>query len=150
MKSEDRKPNIHFFATHWGFDEIPLTEFIPRVRQSGYVETVMGRRRYIPEVRSSNPNIRAAGDRMAVNMPIQGTSADIIKIAMVRIQRQMDALKLRSLMIIQVHDELIFEVPQDELEQMRGLVEELMPSAMDLAVPLDVEFKVGETWGDME
>jgi len=87
---------------------------------------------------------------MAVNMPIQGTAADIIKIAMVRIQERLDELKLRSMMIIQVHDELIFEVPREELEQVRAIVTELMPSAMVLAVPLDVELKTGDTWGDME
>ena len=121
-----------------------------QVRESGYVETLLGRRRYIHEIRSSNHNVRAAGERMAINMPIQGTAADIIKIAMVRIQERMDALKLRSMMIIQVHDELIFETPQEELVQMKAVVMELMPSAMTLAMPLDVELKTGPTWGDME
>ena len=94
--------------------------------------------------------VRAAGERMAINMPIQGTAADVIKIAMIRIQERMDALKLRSMMIVQVHDELIFEAPKVELEQMKAVVMELMPSAMTLAVPLDVELKTGATWGDME
>ena len=83
-------------------------------------------------------------------MPIQGTAADILKIAMVHIQERLDELKLSSMMIIQVHDELIFETPQDELEQVKAIVMELMPSAMTLAVPLDVELKSGYTWGDME
>ena len=87
---------------------------------------------------------------MAVNTPIQGTAADIIKIAMVSIQGRMDDLGLRSMMILQVHDELIFEVPQDEVDQMKAIVTELMPSAMSLAVPLNVELKTGYTWGDME
>ena len=120
-----------------------------QVKENGYVETISGRRRYIPEVHSSNFNVRSAGERMAINMPIQGTAADIIKIAMVNIQERMDALRLRSMMIIQVHDELIFETPQDELEQMNAIVMELMPSAMTLAVPLEVELKTGYTWGDM-
>ena len=120
-----------------------------QVKENGYVETISGRRRYIPEVHSSNFNVRSAGERMAINMPIQGTAADIIKIAMVNIQERMDALALRSMMIIQVHDELIFETPEDELEQMSAIVMELMPSAMTLAVPLDVELKTGHTWGDM-
>jgi DNA polymerase-1 len=114
------------------------------------VETLLGRRRYIPEIHSPNHNVRAAGERMAINMPIQGTAADIIKIAMVRIQERLDGLKLRSMMIIQVHDELIFEAPNDELEQMQSIVMELMPSAMLLAAPLEVELKTGYTWGDME
>jgi DNA polymerase-1 len=120
-----------------------------QVAQNGYVETLVGRRRYIPEISSSSFHVRAAGERMAVNMPIQGTAADIIKLAMVRIQERMDALRLRSMMIIQVHDELIFEVPQGELEQMKALVSELMPAAMGLAVPLEVDLKTGYNWGDM-
>ena len=121
-----------------------------QVSKDGYVETLLGRRRYIPEVQSSNFHVRGAGERMAINMPIQGTAADIIKIAMIRIQERMDELKLRSKMIIQVHDELIFEAPKDELEQMKELVLELMPAAMELAVPLDVDLKTGDRWGDME
>ena len=83
-------------------------------------------------------------------MPIQGTAADIIKIAMIRIQERLDALALRSLMIIQVHDELIFEVPHHELDQIQAIVMELMPSAMVLKTPLVIELKTGPTWDDME
>ncbi len=148
-----RKEGMQFTETYFG--KYPgIREYIEsvkaEVKRLGYVQTLMGRRRYIPEVGSSNRQVRSAGERMAVNMPIQGTAADIIKIAMVRIQERIDALKLRSLMIIQVHDELIFEVPQEELSQLKEVVLELMPSAMDLAVPLDVELKTGFTWGDME
>ena len=121
-----------------------------QVKKAGYVETLLGRRRYIPEVHSSNYNVRAAGERMAINMPIQGTAAEIIKLAMIHIRERIDALKLRSMMILQVHDELIFEVPRVELEQMTAIVTELMPAAMTLAVPLDVELKTGDNWGDME
>jgi DNA polymerase-1 len=87
---------------------------------------------------------------MAINMPIQGTAADILKIAMVRIQERIEAEGLRSLMILQVHDELIFEAPQNELDYMRDLVLELMPSAMELTVPLEVELKTGYNWDQME
>ena len=121
-----------------------------KVKEAGYVETLVGRRRYIPEARSRNYVVRSAGERMAINMPIQGTAADILKIAMVRIQERLDALKLRTMMILQVHDELIFETPRDELGQMSAILTELMPSAMELAVPLDVELKTGDNWGDME
>jgi DNA polymerase-1 len=120
------------------------------VREKGYVETLLGRRRYIPEIKASNYHVRGAGERMAINMPIQGTAADIIKIAMIRIQERMDELKMRSMMIVQVHDELIFEVPRDEMEQMQAIVTELMPSAMTLDVPLNVELKHGDNWGAME
>ena len=120
------------------------------VARTGYVETLMGRRRYIPEISSGNRMVRASGERMAINMPIQGTAADILKVAMVRIQERLDDLGLASMMIIQVHDELIFEVPSDEMDRMKEIVMELMPAAMALAVPLNVELKTGYTWGDME
>ncbi|NQU96611.1 MAG: DNA polymerase I, partial [Chloroflexi bacterium] len=87
---------------------------------------------------------------MAVNMPVQGTAADVIKIAMIAIDREMDRRHLQSRMTIQVHDELIFEVAPGEMEELRGLVTELMPAAMNLSVPLTVEVKTGATWGDME
>lgn len=119
------------------------------VKERRYVETLSGRRRYINEVQSRNYNVRASGERMAVNMPIQGTAADIIKIAMIGIQRQLDALAMRSRMIIQVHDELIFEAPLDELDRLKAIVMEIMPSALPLDVPLDVELKSGANWGDM-
>ena len=120
---------------------------------NGYVETLTGRRRSIPELQSANGRQRAAGERMAVNMPIQGTAADIIKIAMIRIQRQIEALGLRSKMILQVHDELIFEAPRAELPQMQAIITELMSSAVppnaQFAVPLEVDLKAGDNWGDM-
>ena len=120
------------------------------VKEDGYVETLKGRRRYIPEIRSPNFHQRSAGERMAINMPIQGTAADILKLAMVRLQAEMDTRELRSMMILQVHDELIFEAPQDELDEMKGLVGEIMPAAMSLAVPLEVDVKTGANWGDMD
>ena len=120
------------------------------VRDDGYVETLKGRRRYIPEIRSPNFHQRSAGERMAINMPIQGTAADILKLAMVRLQAEMDARALRSMMILQVHDELIFESPQDELDEMKALVNDIMPAAMDLVVPLEVDVKTGANWGDMD
>ena len=119
-------------------------------RERGYVETVLGRRRYLPDITSRNVHVRQAAERAAVNMPIQGTAADVIKIAMLRIMERMDELEMRSKMILQVHDELIFEVPRDELDRMREVVMELMPSALPLDVPLDVELKSGDTWGDLE
>ena len=124
-----------------------------QVRADGYVETLMGRRRRINEIHSRSYHTRAAGERMAVNMPIQGTAADIIKIAMINIQQRMEELGMRSRMILQVHDELIFEAPRGELEQMRAIITELMPAAVPPAVgfevPLEVEMKVGDNWGEM-
>ncbi len=120
-----------------------------QARELGYVQTVMGRRRYIPEIKSPNRQIREAAERMAINMPVQGTSADIIKVAMIDIYREMGKRGLRSKMILQVHDELVFEVPPGEIDSMKGLVSELMPQAMTLSVPLKIDIKLGKNWGEM-
>jgi len=119
------------------------------VRIRGYVTTLLGRRRYVPEVYSESRTVREAAERAAINMPIQGTSADLIKIAMVRIFAQMQAEGLRSEMILQVHDELVFRVPKDELPRMVELVRETMEGAMTLDVPIRVDVKVGKNWLDM-
>ena len=119
-------------------------------RELGYVETELGRRRYLPNITTRNFHMRQAAERAAINMPIQGTAADIIKIAMIKIMDRMIDLEMKSKMILQVHDELIFEVPRDELGQMREIVVELMPASLNLAVPLVVELKTGDTWGDLE
>ena len=118
--------------------------------ETGYAQTLSGRIRRLPDIVSHNRMARAAAERMAINMPIQGTAADVIKIAMVNIDREMSRLEVKSRMTIQVHDELIFEVAPGELETMKNLVQEFMPSAMDLTVPLQVEVKTGYTWGDLE
>jgi len=138
-----------YFEKHKGVREY-VESTKRQARERGYVETVLGRRRYIPEINSSNAQVRAAAERMAINMPVQGTSADIIKLAMIGIQREMDRRGLMAKMILQVHDELVFDVPEQELEQMEALVEEIMPYALTLSVPLKVETKVGSNWGEME
>jgi DNA polymerase-1 len=120
-----------------------------QARELGYVQTVLGRRRYIPEINSPNRQIREAAERMAINMPVQGTSADIIKIAMVNLHRKMEKQKLRSKMTLQVHDELLFEVPPEEIDKMKELVSEIMPQALKLAVPLKIDMKLGKNWAEM-
>jgi len=119
-------------------------------RESGYVQTILGRRRAIPEVNSSNRNLREAAERMAINMPVQGTSADIIKVAMVKLDKEMIKRRLKSKLLLQVHDELIFEVPGDELAEMRELVPHIMSTSLELSLPLRVDVKTGENWGQME
>jgi len=121
-----------------------------QVRDRGYVETLLGRRRFIPDVNASNRQVREAAERMAINMPVQGTSADIIKVAMIDLDRELAQRKLKSKMLLQVHDELVFEVPEDELELMRNLVPEIMSQALKLSVPLKVDVKVGHNWGEMD
>ena len=121
-----------------------------QARRDGYVQTLLGRRRYIPDINSANRQVREAAERMAINMPVQGTSADIIKVAMINLYREMERRRLKSKMLLQVHDELVFEVPDEEMETMRKLVAEIMDSAVVLSVPLKVETKIGKNWGEMK
>ncbi|MDP7090120.1 MAG: DNA polymerase, partial [Dehalococcoidia bacterium] len=131
-----------------------IRDYIEQVKQSardtGYAETIIGRRRYLPDINAGHPMHRSAAERVSVNMPIQGTAADVIKIAMVNISNEMKTQKMQSKMSIQVHDELIFEIAPGELMEMQILVTTMMPAAMELAVPLLVEAKTGPTWGDMD
>lgn len=119
-------------------------------REIGYVSTLMGRRRYMPELKSRNGGIRQQAERMAINAPVQGTAADIIKIAMINLDREIRERGLRSKMLLQVHDELLFEVPESEIKEMASLVCSTMEGAMKLLVPLKVEMKYGKNWGEMQ
>ena len=121
-----------------------------QAREKGYVQTLLGRRRSIPEINSSNRHLREAAERMAINMPVQGTSADIIKVAMIKLYREMEKRQLKSKMLLQVHDELIFEVPEEETEEMLKLVPEIMSTAIAISIPLKAEVKTGKNWGEME
>jgi len=121
-----------------------------QARRQGYVQTLLGRRRYIPDINSANRQVRESAERMAINMPVQGTSADIIKIAMLNLYREMEQRKLKSKMLLQVHDELVFEVPDEEMTNLRELVSDVMSSAVELNVPLKVDTKAGRNWGEMK
>ena len=118
-------------------------------RESGYVETLLGRRRYLPDVNARNFRIRSQAERAAINMPIQGTAADLVKVAMIRIQKRLQESDMQSLMILQVHDELIFEVPDEEIPQLESVLSELMPSSIELDVPVTIEIKKGKDWGTL-
>jgi DNA polymerase-1 len=120
-----------------------------QARKLGYVQTVMGRRRLIPEINSSNRMVREAAERMAINAPVQGSSADIIKVAMINLHREMEKRNLKSRMLLQIHDELLFEVPEEELGEMKSLVTELMPRAVELSVRVKIDIKLGRNWGEM-
>lgn len=115
-------------------------------KEKGYVETIYGRRRYLRDIRSSNAMVRAMAERNAINAPIQGSSADMIKLAMIRIQQEIDQRKLKSRMIMQVHDELVFDALKEELEILKPLVEQNMREALPLDVPLLVDMNTGENW----
>jgi DNA polymerase-1 len=123
-----------------------LDSMVAFARQHGYVQTIFNRRRYIPELRDRNFNIRAFGERTAANSPIQGSAADLIKAAMIRIHRALPAAGLDAKMLLQVHDELVFETPRSELDRLTEVVKHEMEHAADLAVPLVVDVGVGENW----
>jgi DNA polymerase-1 len=152
--TELSRAQAHQFITDY-FARFPgvkqyLEETKEMARKKGYVQTLLGRRRYIPEINSPNRQVRESAERMAINMPVQGTSADIIKIAMVRLGREMNAKQVKSQLLLQVHDELIFEVPEDELEAMRRTVTDVMSTAIILSVPVKVDMKKGRNWGEMD
>jgi len=118
--------------------------------ENGYAETLYGRRRYLPAIRSTNFQVRSSAEREAINMPIQGTAADIIKHAMISVDAEIRARQLRSRMILQVHDELIFECPSGEVDAIRELSTRIMPKSLVMKVPLKVDLKQGRNWGEME
>jgi DNA polymerase-1 len=115
-------------------------------KKQGYVTTLLQRRRYLPDIHSGNFNLRSMAERMAMNTPIQGTAADIIKYAMIHVDRKIKQETLNSRMLLQVHDELIFEVPEEELDQMKDVIKNEMENALSLSVPLKVEISVGKNW----
>jgi DNA polymerase I-like protein with 3'-5' exonuclease and polymerase domains/5'-3' exonuclease len=123
-----------------------LERTVAEGRQRGFVQTLLGRRRYIPELQSGNPNLRGFAERMATNAPIQGTAADLVKIAMVRMAKALAEGGFKARMLLQVHDELLFEAPEDELARLEALTREVMESAMALDVPLKVDIKTGADW----
>jgi len=134
-----------YFAVFQGVRRY-MDEIVKQARQDGYVTTMLQRRRYLPEINASNYNLRSFAERTAMNTPIQGTAADIIKLAMVQLAKRMHAEKLESRMLLQVHDELVFEVPSNELETMRRIVPEVMEHALQLDVPLKVDVDSGSNW----
>jgi DNA polymerase I len=123
-----------------------MNQMIEFARKHGYVETMMGRRRYLRDINSGNATVRGFAERNAINAPIQGSSADMIKIAMIKIHKAMTKLKLRSKMILQVHDELVFDVHKPELETVKAIVEENMKNAIKMQVPVEVEMNTGNNW----
>jgi DNA polymerase I len=118
-------------------------------RTQGYVSTLLGRRRYLPDLRSGNPVARNAAERMAMNAPVQGTASDMIKIAMVRMQEALDRSGLATRMLLQVHDELLFEAPPGEVAEIEQLATEIMANALPLSVPIVVDVKSGSDWSQV-
>ncbi len=139
---------IDAYLGHFSSIDSYMKDVIERARRDGYVETLEGRRRYLPELAASNRNTRAFGERVARNAPIQGTAADIIKIAMVSVDRRLSAEGLTARLILQVHDELIVEAPNHEMMQVAMLLQEEMENAVHLSIPLTADAAIGETWYD--
>ena len=123
-----------------------MTDVVEKAKNDGYTSTLFSRRRYLPELKSSNFNTRSFGERVALNMPIQGTAADIIKLAMVNVDRRLKKENRKGKLILQVHDELIIECPEEEQEEIKKLLTEEMENVVHLSVPLVVETKSGHSW----
>ena len=148
-REEGAKFIDNYFSKYPGISEY-LDSVKFKARADQYVATLIGRRRYLPDINSGNFNVRGGAERMAVNMPIQGTAADIMKAAMIRVQSRLDEEEMRTKLLLQVHDELVFEVPREEMELLKNLVFDEMPAAIDLDVTLKVDVKWASNWGDME
>jgi len=121
-----------------------------QAKEEGYVTTIWGRRRYIPEMNSRNAMLVQAGERMALNTPIQGSAADIIKLAMIKVYKRLNAENLKAQLILQVHDELIIDTPKNECAQVEVLIKEEMEGAAQLSVPLTVDVNTGLSWYDVK
>jgi DNA polymerase I len=149
ISRQDAQTFINSYFTAYSGISYYMMAIKDQARDQGFVETLLGRKRQIPELRASNPALRGAGERMAINMPIQGTAADIQKIAMIRVEAAVREAGLRARLLLSVHDELLFEVPRDEVEALAAVVREQMEGALPLSVPLVVDIKVGDDWESM-
>jgi len=125
-----------------------MDDSVLKAREKGYAETLFGRRRYLRNINNSNRVVRQFEERVAINMPIQGTAADMIKLAMINIYNELNKMKARSKMVLQVHDELLFDVHKDEVEEIREMVKEKMENAIPMNVPIVVETGTGKNWLD--
>lgn len=144
-RAEAAKFIEQYFSVFQGVRQY-MEDIVRSARTNGYVTTLLHRRRYLPEINASNYNLRSFAERTAMNTPIQGTAADIIKLAMVQVAERLREEKRNSRMLLQVHDELVFEVPEDELEDMKQLVPDMMEKALELSVPLRADVSFGSNW----
>ena len=131
-------------------DSNDIKNIIEEAKTTGSVKTMLNRRRFIPEIKSSNKIVKSLGERLAMNAPIQGSAADIIKLAMVNVFNKLKEKSLKSEIILQVHDELILNVKKDELEEVKALVKEEMENVLNMSVELEVDTNIGNTWYDVK
>jgi DNA polymerase-1 len=127
-----------------------IQEQILRAQKDGFVTTLLGRRRYIPEINNKNQAIRQFAQRKAINMPVQGTASDLIKLAMIQIYNEINTKNLKAKMILQIHDELVFNVPNKEADEFSKLVKDRMENVLKLDVPIRADIKIGKNWLEME
>jgi DNA polymerase-1 len=146
-QSEAQRYIQDYFARYAGVRRF-IDRQIEEVRRTGETRTLFGRRRPIPDINSRNPNARGFAERTAVNTPLQGTAADLIKLAMIRIDAELQSRRLETAMLLQVHDELVFEAPPEELDEIKRLVKHEMENVYRLEVPLVVDIGVGANWRD--
>lgn len=149
VSREEARSFIERYKEQYAGVTVFIKETIRQAQERGYVETTMGRRRYLPEINSRNPSIRAAAERAAYNFPIQGTAADILKIAMVRLAKRMQKDFKEAKIVLTVHDELVCEVPKKQTDKFVRVIKEIMEGAYKLDVPMTVEVEVGKNWRDM-
>jgi DNA polymerase-1 len=148
VSRKEAETYIHDYLEHYSGIREYMEKVVAQAKEQGYVETMFGRRRYLPELASSNFNLRAFGERVARNMPIQGAAADIIKIAMIKVEERLEKENMQARLILQVHDELIVEAPKEEAERAAQILTEEMQNAVSLLVPMLAEANMGQTWYD--
>jgi len=146
ISRKEAKEIIDNYFAQYGTIKEYMDGTVAKARENGYVETIMKRRRYLPDINSTNAIVRGYAERNAINAPIQGSAADIIKLAMVAVRKEMQKQQLQSKMILQVHDELIFDVHKEEVDQMKTLVKSAMENAVQLTVPMEVEMELAKNW----
>ena len=144
----EAKEYMEKYFQHYSGVRAYMDRVVEQGKQAGYVSTMYGRRRWLPELKSSNFNTRSFGERVALNMPIQGTAADIIKLAMIKVDSRLRSEGLEARLVLQVHDELIVECPENEAEQVKALLQEEMEGVAALSVPLVADAKAGRTWAE--
>jgi DNA polymerase-1 len=144
-RSEASEIIKNYFKEYVGIQEY-IDRQVDFAKQNGYVETMLGRRRYLRDINSGNSVVRNFAERNAINAPIQGSSADMIKIAMINIHQEMKARELKSKMILQVHDELVFDVHKDELVTLSEIIKDKMINALPLSIPIEVNLNTGNNW----
>jgi DNA polymerase-1 len=148
ISRKEAKQIIDQYFEQYGSLKTYMEEAVVRAREKGYVETIMKRRRYLKDINSANAVVRGFAERNAINAPVQGSAADIIKLAMVKVHEALSKSNLKSKMILQVHDELVFDVLQEEVDEMKTLVKTAMESAVEMEVPMLVEMEIGDNWLD--